>query len=194
MKYDIILSGVGGQGTLSVAAIIASAALHEGLTVRQSEIHGMSQRGGAVVSHLRLSSVPISSDLIPSGSGDLLLSMEPLEALRHISYLAPEGSLVTAGTGVENIAVYPDMEKIRAALAAQPNSRIIDARELAKEAGSLKAINIIMIGAVSSEVPIASENFLRAIDERFASKGDSVRETNRKAFAIGAAALSGASR
>jgi len=187
MKYDIVLAGVGGQGTLSVAAIIASAALMEGLTVRQSEIHGMSQRGGAVVSHLRLADGPIPSDLIPRGGADLLLSMEPLEALRHIAYLSPAGKLISAAEGMENIAVYPDLEGVHESIRAQAGSRIIDARELAREAGSLKTVNIIMIGAASGSIPISSENFLRSIDERFSSKGEKVRSTNRSAFEIGAA-------
>lgn len=191
MKFDIILSGVGGQGTLSVAAIIASAALNEGLTVRQSEIHGMSQRGGAVVSHLRLADHPIAGDLIPLGSGDLLLSMEPLESLRHVSYLSPEGRLISAAEGVENIAVYPDMAGITAAIRSQPGAEIVDAKALAKEAGSLKAVNIVMIGAASSVIPISPENFLAAIDERFASKGEKVQEINRAAFRLGSALFSG---
>ena len=184
MKYDIILAGVGGQGTLSVAAIIASAALKEGLTVRQSEIHGMSQRGGDVVSHLRLADREIPSDLIPRGSGDLLLSMEPLEALRHLDYLSPAGQLICAAESVENIAVYPDLGTIRAEIEKQPGSRIIDAKNLAKEAGSLKAVNIVMIGAVSASIPISNDNFLAAIDERFASKGESVQAANRKAYEL----------
>ncbi len=190
MKFDIILSGVGGQGTLSVAAIIASAALKEGLTVRQSEIHGMSQRGGAVVSHLRLADHPIAGDLIPVGSGELLLSMEPLESLRHLSYLSPQGRLITASEGVENIAVYPDMEKIQEAIRSQPGSDIVDAKALAKEAGSLKAVNIVMVGAASSVIPISDANFLSAIDERFASKGESVQQVNRKAFELGSGLFS----
>lgn len=185
MKFDIILSGVGGQGTLSVAAIIASAALNEGLTVRQSEIHGMSQRGGAVVSHLRLADHPIAGDLIPEGAGDLLLSMEPLESLRHLRYLSTAGRLITAAEGVENIAVYPDMDTIRAAIRAQSGSDIVDARTLAREAGSLKAVNIVMVGAAASVIPISDENFLSAIDSRFASKGEKVQEINRRAFELG---------
>ncbi len=182
MKYDIILAGVGGQGTLSVAAIIAASALKEGLTVRQSEIHGMSQRGGAVVSHLRLSDSEIASDLIPQGTGDLLLSMEPLEALRHLEYLSPEGSLICAEESVENIAVYPSLEQLHSAIRSQSGSKLVDARSLAKEAGSLKAVNIVMIGAASASIPISETNFLSAIDERFSSKGEAVQEANRKAF------------
>ncbi|WP_319477279.1 indolepyruvate oxidoreductase subunit beta [Marispirochaeta aestuarii] len=192
MKYDIILAGVGGQGTLSVAAIIASAALKQGLTVRQSEIHGMSQRGGAVVSHLRLSDGPIDSDLIPLAGGDLLLSMEPLEALRHISYLSPSGSLISAAEGVENIPVYPGMDKIREEILSQPGARIVDARSIARESGSLKAVNIVMIGAASGSIPISRENFIDAIDERFRSKGEKVQEANRRAFELSLAEACGA--
>ncbi|WP_319561653.1 indolepyruvate oxidoreductase subunit beta [Marispirochaeta sp.] len=192
MKYDIILAGVGGQGTLSVAAIIASAALKQGLVVRQSEIHGMSQRGGAVVSHLRLSDSSIDSDLIPLGNGDLLLSMEPLEALRHIEYLSPTGRLISAAEGVNNIPVYPRIESIHEAILAQPGARVIDARSIAKDAGSLKAMNIVMIGSAADSIPITQEHFLSAIDERFFSKGDKVQQANRKAFEISHADALGA--
>ena len=90
MKYDIILAGVGGQGVLSVAAGIATGAMLQGLNVRQSEVHGMAQRGGAVMSHLRISDEEIPGDLVGRGNADMILSMEPLEAIRYLEYLNPE--------------------------------------------------------------------------------------------------------
>ena len=103
MKCDIIVAGVGGQGTLSVSSIIASAAMSEGLSVRQSEVHGMSQRGGAVVTNLRLSDQPIASDLIARGTASVILSIEPLEGLRYLEYLSPDGTLVSSTNPVVNI-------------------------------------------------------------------------------------------
>ena len=95
MKTDMILSGVGGQGILSIAAVVGEAAVNEGLYMKQAEVHGMSQRGGDVQSNLRLSDQPIASDLIPKGQADLIVSLEPMEALRYLPYLKKDGWLVT---------------------------------------------------------------------------------------------------
>ena len=110
MKYDIILAGVGGQGVLSIAAIIAQAAMADGLQVRQSEVHGMSQRGGGVQAHLRISDERISSDLIPTGSANMILSLEPMESLRYLSWLS-RCALITAADPFVNIPNYPEIEK-----------------------------------------------------------------------------------
>src|SRR4030042_5605627 len=115
MKQDIILAGVGGQGILSIAFVIAGAALEDGLEVKQAEVHGMSQRGGAVQSHLRLSQERIFSDLIPKGEADLILSVEPLEALRYVDYLRPEGMVVSSRPPFVNIPDYPDLGTILSA-------------------------------------------------------------------------------
>ena len=117
MKKDIILCGVGGDGIVSVAKIISDAALNLGMYVKQSEIHGMSQRGGSVFSHLRISSDPIFADVIPEGKADIILSSEPMEALRYLPFLAPDGVVITNSDPFINIKNYPDIEKVNAELA-----------------------------------------------------------------------------
>jgi len=189
MKCDVILAGVGGQGVLSVAAIIAQAAVTEGLGVRQSEVHGMAQRGGAVLAHLRIANKPITSDLVPRGGADLILSMEPLESLRYTSWLCPEGALVTAAEPLENIPDYPDIEKVLTAVKAFPLYRIVKAAGLAKETGLAKSVNMVMVGAASAFLPIAVETLEETIEKMFASKGPAAIEANKKAFNLGRTAV-----
>ncbi len=183
--YDIILAGVGGQGVLSVAAVISLAAIKEGFTIRQSEVHGMSQRGGAVVAHMRLSRSPIESDLIPKGNADVVLSMEPLESLRYLDYLKPEGSLLTAAEPYANIPDYPDLEEIHNKIRAVESSSIINAKERAKEAGSIRAVNMVLVGALSNKLPIKYESIQESVKDLFGRKGDKVIEINLKALALG---------
>lgn len=185
MKYDIILCGVGGQGVLSVAAAIASAASLEGLKVRQSEVHGMAQRGGAVLSHLRISDGIIPGDLVPRGGADLILSMEPLESLRYLDYLKPEGSVVSAGDPFENIPNYPDLEGVKSRIASLPSSRIIPAKDLAKEAANPRASNMVMVGAASGFLPLKKESLRKAIGLLFARKGDEIVQKNLTALDLG---------
>lgn len=184
-SFDIILSGVGGQGVLSVAAIITMAAMKEGYIVRQSEVHGMAQRGGAVLAHLRISKEFIESDLIPKGSADVILSMEPMESLRYIDYLSLDGTLISASEPIVNIPNYPDLEKIHSVINGYDKSRLIETNTLAKEAGSLRAVNIVMVGALSSVLPLKKESYIEAITSKFKSKGEKVLESNKKAFALG---------
>ena len=146
MKTDIILSGVGGQGILSIAAVIGEAALKEGLYMKQAEVHGMSQRGGDVQSNLRLSDEPIASDLIPKGHADLIISLEPMESLRYLPYLKKEGWLVTNSRPFVNIPNYPEIEKVNAELDKLPHKVVLDVEEIAKEAGSVRAANNVMLG------------------------------------------------
>lgn len=182
MKYDIILAGVGGQGVLSLAAGIATGAMLQGLQVRQSEVHGMAQRGGAVMSHLRISDKTIPGDLVGWGNADMILSMEPLEALRYLGYLKQDGKLVTASEPVINIPNYPKIEEILKSIEATGVSVIINAKEIAKEAGNLKASNIAIVGAASKFLPINTDNLKEAIQKMFASKGQDVIDQNIKAF------------
>ena len=184
-KIDIILSGVGGQGALSVGAIVSMAAMKEGFKVRQSEVHGMAQRGGAVLAHLRISSGIIECDLIPRGGADVVLSMEPLESLRYLEYLKPEGALVTADEPVLNIPDYPDLEKVHQAVRDLPNSNLVDAKTLAKEAGAVRAVNMVLVGALSLNLPLKPESIEEAIRDKFTSKGEAVVDTNLKAFRLG---------
>ncbi|MDR2759683.1 MAG: indolepyruvate oxidoreductase subunit beta [Spirochaetaceae bacterium] len=194
MKKDIILAGVGGQGVLSIAAIIAQAALLEGLSVRQSEVHGMAQRGGAVLAHLRIADGTIPSDLVPQGGADLIISMEVLESLRYASWLAPAGALVTAAEPIINIPDYPEVQDILKTIAAFPLYRIVEAAALAKEAGLVKAVNMVMVGAASSFLPIPEETLESTISAQFAAKAPAAAEANRLAFRLGrkAASLPGA--
>lgn len=193
MKKDIILAGVGGQGVLSIAAIIAQAAIQEGLLVRQSEVHGMAQRGGAVLAHLRIADRVIPSDLVPQGGADLIISMEALESLRYASWLSPAGALVTAAEPLINIPDYPDLQEILKTIAAFPLYRIVEAAALAKAAGLPRAVNMVMVGAASPFLPIPEETLENTIIAQFVSKDPAVAEANRNAFVLGrnAAALPG---
>jgi indolepyruvate ferredoxin oxidoreductase, beta subunit len=185
MKTDIILAGVGGQGILSIAAILGAAALNENLYLKQSETHGMSQRGGEVVSHLRISDTPIYSDLIPFGNAELILSVEPLESLRYLPYLKHSGCLVTNTTEFRNIPNYPKLENTFAELGTKLKIIQIDADKMANETGNPKASNMVMLGAASPFIHISEDIIFKAIESVFVSKGEAVLESNRKAFLAG---------
>jgi len=185
MTYDIVLCGVGGQGVLSLAAIIAKGAMMEKLHVKQAEVHGMSQRGGAVIATMRISSEEIYSDLIAEGSADMILSMEPLESLRHIKYLKNGGQLISGKDPFLNIPDYPVEEKIYEVINEVPSSMIIDTKTLAVEAGSQRAQNIVLVGSASKVLPIKEETFLQAIEDVFTRKGKDIVEINKKAFLLG---------
>jgi len=189
VKHDLVLAGVGGQGVLSVAAILAEAARRHGLVVRQGEVHGMSQRGGAVQASLRLADAPIDGDLVPRGGADMVLGVEPVEALRYLDYLAPGGRLVTAADPYENVPDYPPVEAVLAAVRAVPGAVLVEAGELARRAGSGRTANVVMVGAASAFLPIPAEVIEGCIVEGFAAKGERVVEANRRAFALGRAAV-----
>jgi indolepyruvate ferredoxin oxidoreductase beta subunit len=185
MKFDIILAGVGGQGVLSLSSIIATAALDEGLHVKQSEVHGMAQRGGAVTAHLRLSDRPIESDLVPLGTASLILSLEPLESLRYLEFLGPDGAVVTATQPVSNIDDYPALDELTAAIRRLPRAVLVDAAGIARHAGLPQATNMVMAGAASGLLPIRVSTIERAIRTRFARKGATVIDQNLAAFRAG---------
>jgi indolepyruvate ferredoxin oxidoreductase beta subunit len=185
MNCDIVLAGVGGQGVLSIAAIIAGAAMDSGLQVRQSEVHGMAQRGGAVSAHLRISDRAIACDLIPSGGADMILSMEPLESLRYLSFLKPDGVIVTAAEAFVNIPNYPELAPVLEAVRSLKGSKVVAAAELAKQAGSARSVNMVMVGAASPFIPIDHGKMEARISKLFAAKEASLVETNLKAFAAG---------
>ncbi len=185
MKFDIVLSGVGGQGVLSLSAIIASGAMKENLFVKQSEVHGMSQRGGAVLANLRISDKPIASDLIPRGRASMILSMEPLESLRYVSYLSPEGALITSTTPMINIPNYPDLEELLGQIRGIPGAILVESERLAKLAGSPRAANMVMVGAASHLLPVKVETMEHYIESVFKKKGEKIVEANLKAFAAG---------
>ncbi len=185
MKYDIILAGVGGQGVLSVSAIIASSAMKEGLHVKQSEVHGMSQRGGAVLANLRLSDRPIASDLIPLGAASMILSMEPLESLRYLKYLDQAGTIITSSDPLVNIPDYPKLDSLLASIRTLPHAILVEAERLAREAGSARGTNMVMVGAASYWLPVQVETIEHFIESLFARKGERVVTTNVKAFLSG---------
>jgi indolepyruvate ferredoxin oxidoreductase beta subunit len=185
MKNDIILSGVGGQGILSIAAAIGLAAVENNLYLKQSEVHGMSQRGGDVQSHFRLSDNPVSSDLIPYGQANLIISVEPMESLRYLPWLSEDGWLVTNSNPYINISDYPPVDEILSEIRKIKNNIIIDADTIAKEIGSARSGNIVVLGAASPfiEMPFASlENAVRKLFER---KGEEIVEVNLKALKAG---------
>ncbi|MFB6341718.1 indolepyruvate oxidoreductase subunit beta [Saccharicrinis sp. FJH62] len=185
MKTDIILSGVGGQGILSIAAVIGSAAIHNNLYLKQAEVHGMSQRGGAVQSNLRISDKPVASDLIALGSADLILSLEPMEALRYLPYLSKKGWLVTNATPFINIPNYPDLDQVLAEVRKLPNHVILDVDAEAKKIGSSRVANMVLLGAATPFIHIPYEAFEAGISEIFARKGEDIININIKALRIG---------
>lgn len=185
MKTDIILAGVGGQGILSIAAAIGMAAMDEGLHVKQAEVHGMSQRGGAVQSHLRLSSELLSSDLIPLGKADMIVSVEPMEALRYLPFLSPEGWLISNSSPFINIPDYPAEELMIAEIKKIKNHIILNADQLARETGNIKASNMIILGAASLFIEIKESSFLKGIESLFMKKGEKIVSLNINAFKSG---------
>lgn len=185
MRTDIVLSGVGGQGILSIATIIGAAAINKGLYIKQAEVHGMSQRGGDVQSNLRLSSDPISSDLIPLGGANLVISLEPMEALRYLPYLDKEGWIITNTAPFVNIDNYPDVEELNKTLAALPHVIAIDVDAIAKQVASPRAANIVLLGAAAPFLGIDIEELENGIRTIFGRKGEDVVEMNIKALRAG---------
>jgi len=186
MKKDIILAGVGGQGILTIATIIGTAALAEGLQLKQAEVHGMSQRGGDVQSHMRISSKNIASDLIPEGKADLIISIEPMESLRYVNMLHKEtGWLVTSMNPFNNIADYPELEEVLNDIWKLPHYVTVDAEKVAKELGSIRAANIVVLGAASPYLDIEFEQLETAINNVFAKKGEDMVKLNLRALRAG---------
>ena len=186
MTKNILLAGVGGQGILTIAAIIDHAAMQQGLFIKQAEVHGMSQRGGAVQSHLRISDNEIFSDLTPLGQADLILSLEPMEALRYLPWLSKEGAVVTAIQPFINIPDYPEKELLLEEIRRQcPRHRFVEADRLALEAGSPKAVNVVMAGAAAQYIGISTEQLRASIRSLFLPRGEAIAELNDKAFTLG---------
>lgn len=185
MKKDIILAGVGGQGILSIAAIIGYAAVETGLHLKQAEVHGMSQRGGDVQSHLRLSKDEIFSDLIPQGKADMIISVEPMESLRYLPYLSSEGWLITNTKPFVNISNYPDEAKVIEEVKKQPRHILLDAEGIASEIGNSKAANMVILGAASPFLDIDFARLEDAIRFIFGNKGQDLVSINLKALQAG---------
>jgi indolepyruvate ferredoxin oxidoreductase, beta subunit len=186
MKKDIILGGVGGQGILTIAATIGIAALSEELHLKQSEVHGMAQRGGNVQAHLRLSSDPIASDLIPEGKADLVIAVEPMESLRYVNMLNKEtGWLVSSMNPYKNIPNYPPLEEILHEIWKLPRYVTIDAEQVAKDMGSVKAANIVVLGAASLFLELKYDSLQAAVEQMFSGKGSDIGNLNLKALKAG---------
>ena len=185
MKLDIILAGVGGQGILTIATVIGQAAMREGLHIKQAEVHGMSQRGGDVHSNLRISSTPIHSDLIGQGGADVVISLEPMEALRYAAHLKPGGWVVANSTPTINIPNYPDVEKVLGDLRKMPHAVLIDADAIAREIKAPRSANIVLLGAASPAVGIDYAKLEEGIRTVFGRKGEAVVEANLRALTAG---------
>ncbi len=185
MKKDIILAGVGGQGILSIAAIIGTAALKAGLFLKQAEVHGMSQRGGDVQSNLRISDKEIASDLIPVGKADMIISVEPMESLRYLPMLSPTGWLITNTKPFINIKNYPEMDNLMAEIESLDNHIALDADEIAKELGAPKSANVVILGAACPFLGIPYEDIQQAIRNIFGRKGEEVVDINLSALKAG---------
>ncbi len=184
MKKDIIISGVGGQGILSISAVIGMAALANNLHMKQAEVHGMSQRGGDVQSNLRISSNPIWSDLIQRRKADLIISVEPMEALRYVSYLSPDGWIITNTSPEKNIPNYTPENELDAEL-ARYKTIAFNADEIAKAGGSSRSGNMVILGAASHFLDIEAESLEQAIVSLFERKGEEIVASNIKAFRAG---------
>ncbi|MCU0370267.1 MAG: indolepyruvate oxidoreductase subunit beta [Bacteroidales bacterium] len=185
MKKDIILAGVGGQGILSIAAVIGMAALNSGLQLKQAEVHGMSQRGGDVHSNLRIADHEIFSDLIPYGKADLIISVEPMESLRYLPWLSKEGWLISNNVPHVNIPDYPDMEQVDAAIEAVSHHVLINADQVARDLGMARSANMVILGAASPWLGINYDEIENAVRNIFLSKGPDVVDQNLKALAAG---------
>ena len=187
MKSDIILAGVGGQGILSIAAVLGMAAGKRNLFIKQSEVHGMSQRGGAVHAHVRISDKEIASDLIPLGKADMILSVEPMEALRYLPYLSEEGWLVTNQKPYKNIPDYPDMAEIKKSIHSIPNHILIEADTLASEIKSPRSSNMVVLGAAIPFLAFQWEDYEYGLRTLFGRKGEEVVAKNMEALRKGEA-------
>ncbi|NCC88309.1 MAG: indolepyruvate oxidoreductase subunit beta [Clostridia bacterium] len=185
MKTDIILAGVGGQGILTIAATIGMAAVNKNLYLKQAEVHGMSQRGGDVQSNLRISDQPIYSDLIAKGCADIILSVEPMEALRYLPYLKKDGYVITNIVPFNNIPDYPEMDSLMERINQLPNKIALDADSIAKDIGNARASNIVMLGAAAPFLGLSIEDLEGGIKSLFGRKGDEIVELNIKALHAG---------
>ncbi|HHQ48478.1 MAG TPA: indolepyruvate oxidoreductase subunit beta [Acidobacteria bacterium] len=187
MEKNLILAGVGGQGILSIAFVIDNAALAAGYHFKQAEVHGMSQRGGAVQSHLRYADHPIHSDLIPTGRVDMVLSVEPLEVLRYWNSLSPEGWVVSSITPYINIPDYPEMDELLGELVSFANVVLVDAGKIAQAAGNLRAQNMATLGAAAPLLDFDDEQLLKYVRVLFGAKGEKIVAVNERAFRYGKA-------
>ena len=187
--HNIMIVGVGGQGSLLASKLLGRLLLNEGFDAKVSEVHGMSQRGGSVVTFIRYGK-KVYSPIIDKGQADAIVSFELLEAARWLEYLAPDGRVITNTQQIEPMpvitgaAVYP--AELAAKMAAKAaNVDAIDALSLAEQAGSSKAVNIVMMGRLSRYYPFSNEAWLKALNE---SVPERFIDMNLRAFELGAGA------
>ncbi|MTI80638.1 MAG: indolepyruvate oxidoreductase subunit beta [Firmicutes bacterium] len=184
--FDVMLVGVGGQGTLLATKVLSKAAQKKGYDIKVSEIKGMAQRGGSVVSQLRLAE-EVNSPLITETGADVILSFEKLEALRWLSYLKPEGTVIINNQEIApvpvliGVAEYPGgiLEYIKRKV---HNSEVIDALDMAVECGNPRTANVVLLGVLAKHMPIERETWEQALEEVVPNK---FLEVNQKAFAAG---------
>jgi len=185
MKRDIILAGVGGQGILSISYLICNAALDRGWNFKQAEVHGMAQRGGAVQSHLRISDQPIQADLIPQGCADIILSVEPMEVFRYIQYLHSDGIVVTSTEPYKNIPNYPEQDYLMSLFEPIKSKVLVDSKKIAKECGSHRSQNIVMLGAGIPTLGFDVNEFDKHLEALFGRKGEKIVQVNKDAIRAG---------
>ncbi len=185
MKYDIILAGVGGQGILTIAYLLDNAAVNRGLSFKQAEVHGMAQRGGAVYSHMRISDQPVISDLIPEGSADMILSVEPLEVQRYLHFLQPRGVVVSNNQTFTNIPDYPAESDVIGALLNLKNAMVFNARKIALAARSPRSENVATVGVAVPFLPFDVADFQPILKELFQARGEQVVQANLDVLDMG---------
>lgn len=187
--FNCVLVGVGGQGTILASQILAEVGLEAGYDVKKSEVHGMSQRGGSVISHVRWHRQEVFSPLVGLGEADVLVAFEKLEALRFVEHLARGGTALVNDMQILPITVtvggtpYPEDSHLQQAIAALGGKLVlIPGEDLAKQAGNVKAANVVLLGAISRLLPLPEEVWWSCLERRIPAR---FLELNRKAFALG---------
>ena len=180
MKQDIIIAGVGGQGILSIAFVLVNSAMLKGLNCKQSEVHGMSQRGGPVFAYVRISDKTIYSDLIPIGEADHIIGLETMESLRYAQYLKKDGSLIVDHNYI-HINGY-DKGAIETAIEQYSRHIWVQAYHIAREVGNPLTANMVMMGAASPLLPIEESLFKDSIRTLFRRKSEDIISINLAAF------------
>ena len=185
MTKNIMIVGVGGQGTLLASRILGNTVINEGYDVKVSEVHGMSQRGGSVVTYVKYGD-KVYSPIIDRGEADIILAFEMLEAYRALPYLKKGGKIIVNGQEIDprpvitGAAQYP--EKIEEKIASKADLKVIDALSLAKEAGNIKAVNVVLIGLMAKSTDIPYEKWVETLKTTVPEK---FLEVNLKAFELG---------
>jgi indolepyruvate ferredoxin oxidoreductase beta subunit len=183
--YRIVVAGVGGQGTLTVAQIVMEVARRAGRFVLQSELHGMSQRGGAVHACLTIATFPVTTPVVTEGTADLLLALEPVEALRYVALLRPEAPLLVAREPVKSVAAYPDEALLYATLDAVPGCELLDTTAASRTFRLKQAPSMLLLGRTARLLPFALTEWEQVIADRLAPKGAAAVERSLRAFRSG---------